>query len=52
MNYANRKSSANVRQQSGKIHFEHTGKGMTSRAGLIPVVKFLDKLGFDALLRQ
>ena len=48
MSNVNRKA----RQLSGKIHFEHTGKNMTSKAGLIPVVKFLDKIGFTALFRQ
>jgi hypothetical protein len=48
----NRKSLPKARQQSGKIHFEHTGKNMTSKAGLIPVVKFLDKLCFNELFRK
>jgi hypothetical protein len=46
------KFPSKARQKSGKIHFEHTGKNMTSKAGLIPVVKFLDKLGFDELFRK
>ncbi len=42
MSKNNRKS----RQKSGKIHFTQTGKNMISKAGLIPVIKFLGKLGF------
>jgi len=41
-----------ARQNSAKIHFSQAGKNMTSNAGLIPVVKFLDKLGFNTLFRK
>lgn len=36
-----------TRIESTTIHFSQTGKNMTSKAGLIPVIKFLDKLGFN-----
>ncbi len=45
MSKHNRKS----RQKSSPIHFDNSGKNMTSKAGLIPVIKFLDKLGFSEL---
>ena len=45
-----RKSPQKARQDSAKVHFDSTGKNMTSKAGLIPVIKFLDMLGFAALL--
>ena len=36
-----------ARQASGKIRYEATGRSLTSQAGLIPVIKFLDALGFS-----
>ncbi len=47
-----RKSPQKARQDSAKVHFDSTGKNMTSKAGLIPVIKFLDMLGFAALFRK
>lgn len=44
--------SSKARQKSAKIHFQKTGKNMTSKAGLIPVIKFLDKLGFSQLFQK
>jgi hypothetical protein len=38
-----------ARQASGKIRYEATGRNLTSQAGLIPVIKFLDALGFSGL---
>ncbi|CAD7851762.1 MAG: hypothetical protein, partial [Olavius algarvensis Gamma 1 endosymbiont] len=36
-----------------KIRSETGGRNLTSQAGLIPVIKFLDGLGFrDCLFRQ
>lgn len=40
------------RIESKTTHFSRTGKNMTSKAGLIPVVKFLDKLGFCDVFRR
>ena len=45
-----RKSYA--RHATGKVHLSATADGLTSQAGLIPVVKFLDRIGFDDLVRQ
>ena len=49
MSKNNRKSRQKARQKSARVHFDSTGKNMTSKAGLIPVVKFLGKLGFGRL---
>jgi len=51
------KSAPNVatraRKPAGPIHFDHTARGLTSYAGLIPVIKFLDKqLGFTELFQS
>ncbi|MCF6254918.1 MAG: IS1380 family transposase [Gammaproteobacteria bacterium] len=45
-------STRKARQKSAKVHFQKTGKNMTSKAGLIPVIKFLDKLGFNQLFQK
>lgn len=42
----------NVCMKPAKIHFQKTGKNMTSKAGLIPVIKFLDKFGFSQLFQK
>lgn len=34
-----------ARETSGKIHFKSEAKGLTSQAGLIPVVKFMKRFG-------
>jgi len=41
-----------VRQKSAIVHCQTTGKNMTNKAGLIPVIKFLDKLGFSQLFQK
>lgn len=41
-----------ARLDSKKVHFSQTGKNMTSKAGLIPVIQFLDKLGFCQQFRK
>ena len=51
-NNSTRKPSSKSRQKSATIHFDPTGKNMTSKAGLIPVVKFLDKLGFNKIFQN
>ncbi len=43
------KNHRKARNKSPKVRFESTGRNLTSQAGLIPVVKFLDKLGFTRL---
>ena len=47
-----RNQATKARKQSPKVIFEKTGKNMTSKAGLIPVIKFLDKLGFHGLFKK
>jgi hypothetical protein len=36
-----------ARKPAGKIHFQHSGKGLTSQAGVIPPMHFLNRIGFD-----
>jgi hypothetical protein len=38
--------------KTSKIHFQSSEKNLTSQAGLIPVVKFLEKLGFKELFDE
>ena len=52
MSKSTRKKQNKARQTPVKIHFQKTGKNMTSKAGLIPVIKFLDKLGFKSLFQK
>ena len=41
-----------ARRQTGKVHMPATASGLTSQAGLIPVIKFLQRIGFDKTLNQ
>jgi hypothetical protein len=41
-----------ARRATGKVHRSATASGLTSQAGLIPVVKFLDRIGFEDLVGQ
>jgi hypothetical protein len=43
------KRPGSARGASPKIRLEDAGRGMSSQAGLVPVVKFLDALGFGGL---
>lgn len=52
MNAQNQSKKSTARRATGKVHLNATATGLTSQAGLIPVVKFLDRIGFDALVRQ
>jgi len=36
-----------ARKQTGKVHMPATATGLTSQAGLIPVIKFLQRIGFE-----
>lgn len=46
-------ATTRARKPTGPVHFEHTGHGLTSYAGLIPVIKFLDtRVGFTRLFLQ
>jgi len=47
-----KKEPSKARGKSSKVHFHKTGKNMTSKAGLIPVIKFLDKLRFTQLFQK
>jgi len=46
-----RKKSA-VRKPTGKVHLSATATGLTSQAGLIPVVKYLQRIGFEKRVTQ
>ncbi len=41
-----------ARKQAGKVHMSATATGLTSQAGLIPVVKFLQRIGFEKTVSQ
>ena len=43
---------AAARKQTGKVHMPATATGLTSQAGLIPVVKFLQRIGFEKTVNQ
>ena len=45
-----RKSAA--RKQTGKVNMPSTARGLTSQAGLLPVVKYLGRIGFEKIVRQ
>ena len=47
-----RKKPAACCRQTGKVHMPGTATGLTSQAGLIPVIKFLQRIGFDKTLNQ
>jgi hypothetical protein len=46
-----RKKSA-ARTPTSKVHMPATATGLTSQAGLIPVVKFLQRIGFEKTVSQ
>ena len=46
------KHNRKARQKSATLRFKQTGPNMTSMAGLIPVIKFLDTLGFGMLFQK
>ena len=47
------KSPTRTRRNTAPVHFENTGQSLTSYAGLIPVIKFLDKkLNFTGLFNS
>jgi hypothetical protein len=41
-----------TRKQIGKVHISATATGLTSQAGLIPVVKYLCRIGFEKIVCQ
>ena len=47
------KIATRARKPAGPVHFDHSGRGLTSYAGLVPVIKFLDnQLGFAGLFQR
>ena len=48
----NKNSTSKVRKAPPKVTIENSSENLTSQAGLIPVVHFLDKLDFMGLTRQ
>ena len=46
------KKPKRARHSSPKIRYEATGRNLTSQAGLVPVIKFLDALGFSGLFAR
>ncbi|MCH8844327.1 MAG: hypothetical protein IID61_15310 [SAR324 cluster bacterium] len=45
-------TTSKARLSSRKVRIKNLAKGLTSQAGLIPVVKFLDRLGFCGLVDE
>src|SRR5664280_1676728 len=41
-----------ARKQTGKVHMPATATGLTSRQGLIPVIKFLQRIDFEKTVNQ
>ena len=41
-----------TRKPTGKVHRSATATGLTSQAGLIPVVKYLQRIGFEEIVSQ
>jgi len=41
-----------ARKPTGKVHLSATATGLTSQAGLIPVVKYLQRIGFEKTVNQ
>ena len=41
-----------ARKQTGKVNMSATARGLTSQAGLLPVVKYLSRIGFEKIVRQ
>ena len=41
-----------VRESVGKVKMSATASGLTSQVGLIPVVKFLERIGFEQTINQ
>ena len=46
------KSSSRVRHRTRLVKISSTAHGLTSQAGLIPVVKYLDSIGFEKTLKR
>lgn len=50
--FAQKRKKPAVREQAGKVKLQPTANGLTSQAGLIPVVKYLGRIGFENIIRQ
>ena len=48
----NQKKATPAHQSAGKVNMSATASGLTSQAGLIPVVKFLERIGFEQTVNQ
>ena len=46
------KKATAARKPAGKVNLSATASGLTSQAGLIPVVKFLERIGFEQTIKQ
>ena len=46
------KTSSRVRNRTRTVKISSTAHGLTSQAGLIPVVKYLDRIGFEKTVNQ
>jgi len=46
------KKAIAARKSADKVKMSATASGLTSQAGLIPVVKFLDRIGFEKTVNQ
>jgi len=46
------KRTSRVRESARRVNISSTAHGLTSQAGLIPVVKYLDKIGFQKTVKQ
>ncbi|MCF7988082.1 MAG: hypothetical protein K9L60_10995 [Methylovulum sp.] len=45
-------SKKSARKPTGTVKMTPTARGLTSQAGLIPIVKFLDHIGFEQTVSQ
>jgi len=41
-----------ARKPARKINYQHSAKGLTSQSGVVPVIHFLQRLGFDEVCDQ
>ena len=48
----NQKKATSAHQSAGKVNMSATASGLTSQAGLIPVVKFLEPISFEQTVNQ
>jgi hypothetical protein len=46
------KTSSRVRKRTRTVKISSAAHGLTSQAGLIPVVKYLDRIGFEKTVNQ